>query len=135
MLSSTYAGLFAASKEWGKANDEQKADFRTKMDRFIHNLTAALESTSGGLELSRSSAAQIESYETMDTSNFSQRISQNPEIIPHFEELLDEWCDQTEEYLEARRRTTVVTERPNRGSSGVPRPLSALLSMLGPRVS
>jgi len=35
----------------------------------------------------------------MDARNFSQRIHHNPTIIPHFEELLEEWCDQIEVYL------------------------------------
>ena len=54
---------------------------------------------SGGLELRRPSSDQIKSYDTLDTRNFAQRINQNPEMVPYFEELLKEWCDQIEEYL------------------------------------
>ena len=33
-----------------------------------------------------------------------QRVNQNPELIPRFENLLEEWCNQIEEYLNPRER-------------------------------
>ena len=70
------------------------------MQKFIKNINGALESISGGLELRQPSNKHLKSYDTMDTRIFSQRINQNPEIIPYFEELLEEWCDKIEQYLE-----------------------------------
>lgn len=91
--------LFFASNEWGKANNEQKSDFQSEIGGFVQNISGAIQSLSGGLELRSPSGDQIKSYDTMDTRNFSQRIHQNPEMIPHFEELLEEWCDKIESYL------------------------------------
>lgn len=36
--------------------------------------------------------------------NILQRVNQNPELIPRFENLLEEWCNQIEEYLNPRER-------------------------------
>eukprot|EP00957_Ditylum_brightwellii_P184130 14025192-Ditylum_brightwellii.AAC.1 len=119
LLSSTYASLFAVSNEWGKVNDEQKADFHAELDCFTNNITAALESLSGGLELRRPSSEQIKSYDTMDTRNFAQRINQNPEMIPHFEELLGEWCDEIESYLNAPDRNSTQQESTSKNTSRV----------------
>eukprot|EP00814_Leptocylindrus_danicus_P009510 CAMPEP_0116004988 /NCGR_PEP_ID=MMETSP0321-20121206/911_1 /TAXON_ID=163516 /ORGANISM="Leptocylindrus danicus var. danicus, Strain B650" /LENGTH=4605 /DNA_ID=CAMNT_0003473357 /DNA_START=128 /DNA_END=13942 /DNA_ORIENTATION=- len=99
LLSSTFSTLFAASNEWGRVDAEQKSDFETEMNSFIANLNGALECLSGGLELRQPSSDRVQGYATMDTRTFGQRIQQNPEIIPYFEELLEEWCDQIDEYL------------------------------------
>ena len=61
MLSSTYAPLFAQSSEWGETNEEQKADFNDEMNKFMRNLTSAVESISGGLELRGLTSTPIES--------------------------------------------------------------------------
>ena len=43
----------------------------------------------------------MKGYENLDTRNFQQRINSMPDLIPHFEELLEEWCNKIEEYLDA----------------------------------
>lgn len=103
MLSSAYTPLFQASNEWGKANPEQKTDFKMEMNNFIHNITGALDGLTGGLELRSPSGDNllITSFDTLDTRKISRKINQNPSIILHFESLLEEWCDQIEEYLNA----------------------------------
>ena len=89
------------SNEWGKIEKQHKDDFGVEMDGFIDNLRIALDSLSGGLELRQPKTEQVEGYETMDTRTFSQRVQQNPEIIPYLEGLLNEWCDQIHKYLDS----------------------------------
>jgi dynein heavy chain len=102
MLSSTYAPLFAQSSEWGETNEEQKADFNDEMNKFMRNLTSAVESISGGLELRGLTSTPIES---LNSSN-SQNAAPNPEVIVHLEELLGEWCGQIENFIKTREKST-----------------------------
>lgn len=39
-----------------------------------------------------------------DASRVLQRVNQNPELIPRFEHLLEEWCNQIERYLDPPER-------------------------------
>lgn len=38
------------------------------------------------------------------SSMIRQRANQNPELIPRFENLLEEWCNQIEEYINPNSR-------------------------------
>lgn len=102
LLSSTYAPLFAESSEWGSTNEEQKADFNEEMNKFMRNLTSAVESISGGLELRHLASSHIESLE----SSSGQNAAQNPEAIAHLEELIEEWCSQIEDFIESREKSS-----------------------------
>ena len=99
MLSAQYCPLFGVCKDWGKVNDEQKADFNGEMNRLKENIGAALESLSGGLGLRVSDHKQMESYDRTNIRNFLQSAVDSPDFIPHLENLLEEWCQQIEEYL------------------------------------
>ncbi len=102
MLSSTYAPLFAQSSEWGETNEEQKANFNEEMNKFMRNLTSAVESISGGLELRGLTSTPVES---LNLSN-SQNAAPNPEVIAHLEELLGEWCGQIENFIKTREKSS-----------------------------
>lgn len=102
MLSSTYAPLFAQSLEWGETNEEQKTDFNEEMNKFMRNLTSAVESISGGLKLRGLSSTPIES---LNSSN-SQNVAPNSEVIVHLENLLGEWCDQIEDFIKTREKSS-----------------------------
>ncbi|KAL3815567.1 hypothetical protein ACHAXA_000299 [Cyclostephanos tholiformis] len=102
MLSSTYAPLFAQSLEWGETNEEQKADFIEEMNKFMRNLTSAVESVSGGLKLRGLSSTPTES---LNSSN-SQNAIPNSEVITHSENLLGEWCDQIEDFIKTREKSS-----------------------------
>jgi len=75
-LLSGYGDLFTQSTEWGKVDSEQKGDFNSEMDHFVHILSEALKSLSGGLELRRPDPEKVKGYEQLDTRNFQQKISQ-----------------------------------------------------------
>ena len=67
------------------------------MEHFTHNVQEALHSLVGGLELTK---PDIKAHEALNARNFTQQAKQNPELIPHFEELLDGWCNQIQQYLD-----------------------------------
>lgn len=94
-LAFTYAPLFAESSEWGETNDEQKADFKDEMNKFMHNLTSSVESISGGLELNPLTSSHVES---LDPSNI-ESFSEHPEAIVHLMEMLEQWCGQSAKFI------------------------------------
>lgn len=96
LLSSTYAPLFAESAEWGSASEEQKSDFTDEMNKFMQNLSSAVDSLSSGLELRQISTKHIESFGTEDG------VNPNPEAIAYFEELVGEWCTQIGDFIDSR---------------------------------
>jgi dynein heavy chain len=114
MLSATYIPLFAASSEWGVATIEQREDFTNEITNFARYLQNCIRSFEGGLELRCPKSEDVKGYETMDTRNFSTRIQHSPEIVPYFENILREWCDQIQELLEAPRKGTSTNENSSR---------------------
>jgi dynein heavy chain len=98
LLSFTYAPLFSESSEWGDTNEEQKAEFKDELNKFVYNLTSAIESISGGLELIPLSLSHAESLDPSDNSS----ISQNPEAITHVVEMLEQWCGQIAKFISTR---------------------------------
>ena len=110
LLSSTFSAIFSVSNDWGKVESNQKLDFNNELDSFLGNLRGALDSLSGGLNLRQPSCTQLGGYETMDTRSFSQRVQQNPEMIPYFEELLEEWCEGIDNYLHYPKKNSLNEE-------------------------
>ena len=104
LLSSTYVPLFAESSEWGDTNEEQKADFNDEINKFVQNLSVAVESISGGLELRELVSTQVESVEPAEGQTLEEKAQQEAETIAQFEKLLDEWCGQVEGYMESREK-------------------------------
>ena len=98
LLSSTYAPLFAESNEWGNASEEQKSDFTDELNKFMQNLSSAVDSLSSGLELSPVSPQYMEPFETD-----SERTQPSQEAISYFEGLVGEWCTQIEQFIDSRR--------------------------------
>lgn len=109
LLSSTYLPLFTESSEWGDTNDEQKADFNDEVNKFVHNLSVAVESISGGLELRELESSHLEPAvdpATAESQTLEEKAQQEAETITKLENLLDEWCGQVEKYMESRATTT-----------------------------
>jgi dynein heavy chain len=110
LLSSTYAPLFAESSEWGDTNEEQKADFNDEMSKFVQNLSLAVESISGGLELRELECTQFESSsspeEPAEGQTLEEKAQQEAKTVAHLEKLLDEWCGQIEGYMESHEKNS-----------------------------
>ena len=99
ILSFAYRPMFSCSKEWGKANDEQKDDFKAELDRFTHTIVSALETMSGGLELRHPNSEEINNCDAKNLQSFTPSILESRDTICHLEEILEEWCNQIESYL------------------------------------
>lgn len=106
LLSSTYVPLFAESSEWGDTNEEQKADFNDEMNKFVQNLSVAVESISGGLELRELESSHFDSSlsaeHPAEGQTLEEKAQQEAETVAKLEKLLDEWCGQVEGYMESR---------------------------------
>jgi dynein heavy chain len=114
LLSSTYLPLFTESSEWGDTNDEQKADFNDEVNKFVHNLSVAVESISGGLELRELESSHLEPAvdpATAESQTLEEKAQQEAETIAKLENLLDEWCGQVEKYMESRATTNTTTSQ------------------------
>lgn len=114
LLSSTYLPLFTESSEWGDTNDEQKADFNDEVNKFVHNLSVAVESISGGLELRELESSHLEPAvdpATAESQTLEEKAQQEAETIAKLENLLDEWCGQVEKYMESRANTTTSQQQ------------------------
>src|SRR5690606_23581489 len=71
-------------------------DFIGEIDYFITNINEALNSLASGLEL-RNPDPQI--FQLIDAKTHRTNIPAG--AIDHLEQLLEEWCNQIERFLEA----------------------------------
>jgi dynein heavy chain len=78
----------------------------------LNSLRPFFRSFSGGLELRRPSSKDLKEYETFDTRHYSTRVQSHPELVPHFESILREWCDKVQEFLEAPNDSSAYSEGP-----------------------
>jgi len=110
LLSSTYVPLFTESSEWGDTNEEQKADFNDEMNKFVQNLSVAVESISGGLELRELESSHFDSSfseeQPAEGQTLEGKAQQEAETVAKLEKLLDKWCGQVEGYMESRDKNS-----------------------------
>lgn len=83
-------------EDWGQCDEETKQEFVQGVERFITELQDNLRNVIRGLELKKPDRRFME-----EVAN-KARIQDNSEMIDHFENLLEEWCSQTESALEDR---------------------------------
>jgi dynein heavy chain len=83
--------------EWGQCDTEQKQEFLVGFERFSGELSEAIKSLSGGIEL-----RALENKYDVDPRTMAAHdiVREHPEVVQQFEQLLDQWCRQIEQYLE-----------------------------------
>lgn len=66
-------------------------------ERFSGELSEAIKSLSGGIEL-----RALENKYDVDPRTMAAHdiVREHPEVVQQFEQLLDQWCRQIEQYLE-----------------------------------
>lgn len=84
-------------KGWGQTNSTQKQEFHGKLDKFVSDLQEALRSQLGGIELAKPDP----SYD-FDIKSFPQKVVQDKEMLNHFEDLLENWCQSIEEVIKGK---------------------------------
>ncbi|KAF4648812.1 hypothetical protein FOL47_002748 [Perkinsus chesapeaki] len=94
----------ADTEAWGQCDGEQRSEFTTGMQRISNELTEALKSLTGGIELRGVEDVdgmlgdKLMQYAAM--ASYQEIVKENPEVPLQFEGLLDNWCRQVEQYLE-----------------------------------
>ena len=71
----------------GKANNEQKGDFKVELDRFIPTIVSALEIMSGELELRHPKNEEINNCDAKNLQNVTPSILESRDTICHLEEI------------------------------------------------
>ncbi|KAH9103464.1 hypothetical protein AeMF1_002875 [Aphanomyces euteiches] len=93
-LSQLFTPLFKARDDWGKADPDLKIEFMNESEKFATDLKGALHSMDSGLELRRPDRE----FENAGTRGGA--VSESPQVIAHYEEVLKDWCDVITTYLE-----------------------------------
>jgi dynein heavy chain len=88
-----YQPLLGASQMWGKSTPEQHQEFTLGFDKFVGSVTEALKGLSTGLELRKPD-------KRFDLDGNLSQQAMDVELGLHVMELLQEWCTQTEAYLD-----------------------------------
>eukprot|EP00392_Amoebophrya_sp_AT5.2_P000467 g468.t1 len=82
---------------FGNCDAEHRLEFSQSFAKFTTELTDAIKSLSGGIELKKLDAQyQIDPRVT----TYHDIVKEHPDIVSHFEQVLEEWCRQIERYLE-----------------------------------
>jgi len=82
--------------DWGHCEDDQRKEFLAGMEKFVSELSEAMHSLSGGVELKKPDRR----FEVDARVQGFSKAAQEPELVSHYESLLEDWCKQIEEYLE-----------------------------------
>ncbi|KAF0705511.1 hypothetical protein As57867_007005, partial [Aphanomyces stellatus] len=93
-LAQLFTPLFKAREDWGKADPELKVEFMNESEKFANDLREALHSMDSGLELRRPDRE----FENAGTRGSA--VSESPQVIAHYEDVLKDWCDVISTYLE-----------------------------------
>ena len=98
VLSTCYAPSLSVKKVWKKADPVYTKKFVGRVDDFVRGMQSSLKSMTTGLELRKPDA----SFENSDggTGFVGLSTSSDWDMVGHYVDLLDEWCLQTESYLE-----------------------------------
>ena len=92
-----YLPQFKQSKEWGKASKEQREEFIGEVERFRSDIGDTLKSLVGGVELRKADKKYDADIRNKDA------IKEDAAAIKHYEEVLGDWCDTIEQYLEEKQ--------------------------------
>ncbi|KAL8430801.1 hypothetical protein ACSSS7_005705 [Eimeria intestinalis] len=83
--------------DWKRSTAEQQNELLSSTRKFCKELREAVDSLSRGVQLRRPDPR----FSLAEINTDYTAAARNPEIVAHFEELLEEWCRQIEKYLEA----------------------------------
>ncbi|CDJ50939.1 Dynein heavy chain family, related [Eimeria brunetti] len=84
------------SSDWKKCPEEQRSELLSCTRSFCKELGEAIDSLAHGIQLRRPDAR----FALADIKKDYTLAARDPDVVEHFEELLDDWCRQIEKYLE-----------------------------------
>jgi dynein heavy chain len=95
LLSQVYHPLIAAQQDWGMNSEEGAKEFVTGMRKFVDGLTETVKSLNSGIELTKPD----KKYEVENKQPAFNRAATDPEVLTHYEYVLEEWCKQMEKLV------------------------------------
>ncbi|CAD7937238.1 unnamed protein product [Amoebophrya sp. A120] len=85
---------------FGQCPTEQKTEFVKMLGKFNEELGDAVRSMAGGIELKPLDPEKDVSAKRVD---YTQLATNQPDLVQYYEELLGEWCEQVESFLEGNQ--------------------------------
>lgn len=85
--------LLDSMNDWGKCDKQAAASFIASHASFLNTLQEASKTLNQGLELRKPDPK-------WDIESVNLRQAPNVDMMVHFVELLEDWCRQTENYLD-----------------------------------
>ena len=95
-LSQVYLPALADAPSWAATlSEEGRHEFSTSLGRFVSTLDGAVSSLEGGVELAKPEPK----YDVENKQPAFARAASQPEVVEHFERLIDSWCGKVEVLL------------------------------------
>ncbi|KAG9402276.1 hypothetical protein AC1031_006904 [Aphanomyces cochlioides] len=95
IFSQIYLPFLHMRDEWGQADLESKNEFLHGTRSFLSDVQGSLKTMSAGLDLRKPD----KKYDASDSRNLS-RYASDEVAVAHFVDLVQDWCRQTEAYLD-----------------------------------
>eukprot|EP00392_Amoebophrya_sp_AT5.2_P015403 g15605.t1 len=99
----------SAGDQFGLCPAEQKGEFVKVLGKFNAELSDAVQSMSGGIELTPLEPEKDVSTKRVDVGNLA---TTQPDLVQYYEELLGGWCESIERFLENADGSGSDTETP-----------------------
>ena len=100
VLYACYAPSLGEKKAWGKADPVYAKKFVGRVDDFVRGMQSSLKSLTTGLELRKPDPAYGGDGDGGSAAFVGLSSNEDWDRVGHYVDLLDEWCLQTESYLE-----------------------------------
>eukprot|EP00741_Cyanophora_paradoxa_P017811 tig00021017_g17202.t1 len=101
LLSDLYFPLLRQQEGWARASEDTTKEFLTGVHKFVETLTEAVTSLQGGIELRKPD----KKYDVENKQAAFNRAASDPELVGHFEMVLEDWCRQVERVLAESEQT------------------------------
>eukprot|EP00931_Biecheleriopsis_adriatica_P081368 TRINITY_DN5469_c0_g1_i1.p1 TRINITY_DN5469_c0_g1~~TRINITY_DN5469_c0_g1_i1.p1 ORF type:complete len:4656 (-),score=1282.68 TRINITY_DN5469_c0_g1_i1:88-14055(-) len=86
----------AATIDWASCESEQSSEFKQTLDKFTLELSQGVQSLSGGIDLPSPEPTDVD----LRSLSYNDIAKDHPELVTKYEQLLEVWCRQIEQYLE-----------------------------------
>eukprot|EP01028_Stygiella_incarcerata_P006636 TRINITY_DN270_c0_g1_i1.p1 TRINITY_DN270_c0_g1~~TRINITY_DN270_c0_g1_i1.p1 ORF type:complete len:4523 (-),score=1222.92 TRINITY_DN270_c0_g1_i1:192-13760(-) len=95
ILEDVYFPLLQEQQDWGKAAEEGKVEFMSTMRKFEETLSNVVVVQQEGIELRKPDRRYTVSF----TPAGFARASEDPQVVAHFEDVVEDWCSAAERLL------------------------------------
>jgi dynein heavy chain len=85
-----------AGLDWAACDGDQAGEFKSSFERFTTELSEGIKSLSGGIDLPSPEPTDVD----LRSMSYNDIAKDCPDLVQKYEELLETWCRQIEQYLE-----------------------------------